>query len=210
MYLVENMIKRGLSLEDILKIIEEKNLLFKKEDIVRELEKERGIAVKDEALQELFKLLKAQSRVEGETFKLNREYVIGEREGRKGYLPIWHMEPNINENDYIFLFLCNRLRRVKGIEFEEYNKEFLKYEAKKVKRKLNKHKEKDILGPDIELEEVFDNNKNNFITRKKPKKIEKNTSTNEERAKDSDINKIINQMSENARRYKEEKWNREI
>ena len=160
MYLIKNMIRRGLSIDEVLQLIETKQLPVSKDQVLNELKKEENIIQNDEEFKELFKLVKSQSKIDGELFKMNRDYYMDISGFKENYLPLLHMGSSIKENNAVFIFLCNRFQRVNKETFEDYNAGFLREKGRALSRKLKKY----------ELKTSNDKSSNNLVSTIFPKK----------------------------------------
>ena len=163
MYLIKKMITSGMSLQDLL--LKAKEMNIRVEDIVKKFNREKQKAnINDDKLQEAINILEDQNRVEVKTRKIKRSF-CEKGDFRKAILSNLYISDIIDENKYLFVFLCKRINRIDEIGINEYNEQFLNSVLQEVKQKIKSSgieiDDINLLGKFFKREEYVKNNNSN-------------------------------------------------
>lgn len=147
MYLIESLVKRGLSLQDVFDKINEKyddyiEAKKLKEKILKSFLMEQEIVKEDEDLNELCKLISNQTMTNLKTHRILQEFNPDTKQINKGYITNIFYRDVINENPGILAYIFNRIKRLGEYEVTEYNKEYLDIKTKRFTEKLAMHSAK--------------------------------------------------------------------
>ena len=158
-YLIENMVKRGTTLQDIFKKIDFSNKgdTFEIKNKIKEIfDKEMRLAANDKKIMEVCNILKNQSVADGKTNRILQEFRINQGEIRKGYVTNLYYLDTIKENPGIMFFLFNRVKRLYCYSLKGYNKEYLQRREKEFSASISKYNKK--VEPnidDLNLEDIL-------------------------------------------------------
>ena len=140
MYLIENLVKRGLSLQDIFNKIDEEYEYVEARDLKKKILNsflvEQEILKDDDKLYEVCQLLNNQGMTEAKTRRISQEFNSRTKQLDKGYITNLYYKETINENPGLLAFIFNRIKRIKGFEVTEYNKEYLDIKIKRFTEKI--------------------------------------------------------------------------
>lgn len=209
MSLIKNMIINGMSLEDVLKKADDKNIPRKIfiEEYNKEIEK---IDKEDYKLIEIANILKAQNRVDIKTYKIaNRFCEFGNF--KKGGLSSLYISDLINQNKYMLVFFSKRMNRLQEIEIDGYNEEYLKKSSKEIEQSISLNLLDEISDESVDI--IFGKKKKEEgKSFRKRINVEINSrgsyNKNSEDVNleaDNYINNAIKEMLKNARNYKNQK-----
>lgn len=139
MDLIEEMILEGNSLQDL-----KTNNLYKRnrkklnEILTQEFNaQKRQSKYRDRKWIEVIEILEDNEKIDSRTRKIIRTYCENEN-FRRGVLANLYASEIINENKYMLIFLCNRMKRLGKIRITEYNKQYLERTIEELKEKIKK------------------------------------------------------------------------
>ena len=144
MSLTVEMLKKGISLEEIIQIIHKKRSDITPGGIMEELNKEKDRLInyvgknqtEIEKIERLYRVLVNQALINSKINILELEYKYSGGKLRSGYITNLLNSGKLEENKYLMIFLFNRLKRKTEYVLEEYNEEYFKQEEDIIIKKV--------------------------------------------------------------------------
>lgn len=202
MYLINKIIDTGKTLEELFIYLRKKGIKVDREIFVQEFQKESStINPEDEKLKELFNVVNDINRVQVKIKKIKRNFCEN-KNLKNASLSNLYISDIIDENAYMFVFFCNRLRKIENIKITDYNEKVLNAIIDKMKEDMKKYQPKKDHKEEFS-KQLFEKQETIDSDFKKNKEDKESQTEQKRKEVSEEIELEIKRIEQNAKRFKE-------